>query len=202
MSKAVLMSIRPNWCKLIWSGMKTVEIRKTRPKLKPPFKVYIYCTENESWEVIFRQTGRQQMNGKVIGEFACDDVRRIGPEYCIIKEDIESAITGSCLTVQQVRNYASWKSGLSYVDLKDLYSWHISNLKIYDKPRNLHEFCRFDFQSMNGTNICGNTKCENYIPSNSWMQPPDCAIDGCHLKYPPQSWCYIEGLPNGKEEET
>ena len=42
--KAVLISIKPNWCKLIWSGMKTVEVRKTRPKLETPFKVYIYCT--------------------------------------------------------------------------------------------------------------------------------------------------------------
>lgn len=32
--KAVLMSIRPNWCKLICSGMKTLEVRKTRPKLE------------------------------------------------------------------------------------------------------------------------------------------------------------------------
>ena len=42
--KAVLISIKPNWCKLIWSGMKTVEVRKTRPKLETPFKAYIYCT--------------------------------------------------------------------------------------------------------------------------------------------------------------
>nr|DAJ13711.1 MAG TPA: activating signal cointegrator [Siphoviridae sp. ctXG577] len=32
--KTVLLSIRPNWCKLILSGMKTVEVRKNRPKLK------------------------------------------------------------------------------------------------------------------------------------------------------------------------
>ena len=192
--KSVLLSIKPNWCKLIWSGMKTVEVRKTRPKLKPPFKVYIYCTEAESWEMRFPRTGLQQMNGRIIGEFVCNDVRRIGHEYCIIKEDIASAITGSCLTVQQVRNYAGWKSGLSYVDLKDLYSWHISDLKIYDKPRSLHAFCRFNFKSLYGTNICGNTKCENYIPSDSWTQPPECAIDGCYLKRPPQSWCYVEEL--------
>ena len=40
--KAVLLSVRPNWCKLIWAGMKTVEVRKTCPKLETPFKVYIY----------------------------------------------------------------------------------------------------------------------------------------------------------------
>lgn len=41
--KAVLLSIRPNWCKLIWSGMKTIEVRKNRPTLKTPFKVSDRC---------------------------------------------------------------------------------------------------------------------------------------------------------------
>ena len=44
MSKAVLISIRPKWCELIASGKKTIEIRKTRPKIETPFKCYIYCT--------------------------------------------------------------------------------------------------------------------------------------------------------------
>ena len=43
--KAVLLSIRPEWCVKILNGEKTVEIRKNRPKLKPPFKCYIYCTK-------------------------------------------------------------------------------------------------------------------------------------------------------------
>lgn len=30
MSKAVLISIRPKWCEKIASGMKTIEVRKTR----------------------------------------------------------------------------------------------------------------------------------------------------------------------------
>ena len=43
--KAVLLSLRPEWCVKILNGEKTVEIRKNRPKLKPPFKCYIYCTK-------------------------------------------------------------------------------------------------------------------------------------------------------------
>ena len=45
MSKAVLISIRPKWCELIASGKKTIEVRKSRPKMEPPFKCYIYCTK-------------------------------------------------------------------------------------------------------------------------------------------------------------
>ena len=43
--KAVLISINPLWCELIGNGEKTVEVRKNRPKLKTPFKVFIYCTK-------------------------------------------------------------------------------------------------------------------------------------------------------------
>lgn len=43
MSKAVLISIRPEWVQKIGEGKKTTEVRKTRPKLIPPFKCYIYC---------------------------------------------------------------------------------------------------------------------------------------------------------------
>ena len=43
MSKAVLISIRPKWCEKIANGNKTIEVRKTRPKMDTPFKCYIYC---------------------------------------------------------------------------------------------------------------------------------------------------------------
>lgn len=88
---------------------------------------------------------------------------------------------------------------MNYADMKDLYGWHISGLKIYDKPRNLHEFVRFNFQSMNGTDVCGNESCEHYQPSGSYMLPPTCEINGCYLSKPPQSWCYVAEV---EEEEA
>lgn len=42
---AVLLSVRPKWCELIANGKKTIEVRKTKPKIRPPFKCYIYCTK-------------------------------------------------------------------------------------------------------------------------------------------------------------
>lgn len=191
--KAVLLSIRPNWCKLIWSEMKTVEVRKTRPKLETPFKVYIYCTKAPQRLITIFKDGEETMDGEihngnpvfikcdellpdsvrgksqmVIGEFICDDIRRIGPEYCIVKEDIESAISGSCLTVPQVKDYAGWKSGMSYADLKDLYGWHISDLKIYDRPRPLSDFTRLRATKFG-------------------YEPVD-------VERPPQSWFYVEDV--------
>lgn len=179
MNKAVLISIKPYWCDLIRSGRKNMEIRKNRPRFDTPFKVYIYETLND---------GRGR--GMVIGEFICDRIWEITPPGTF---SIRYGYSGCCLTHDEVKEYAGWNNTAAHdTGLRNLYGWYISDLKIYDKPRNLHEFCRFDFQSMNGTNICGNTKCENYIPSDSWMQPPECAIDGCYLKYPPQSWCYVQ----------
>ena len=138
--KAILMSIRTEWCDLIIRRKKTVELRKTCPRLQTPFKVYIWCTKARTFWARVHGNGWQQLDERVIGEFICDDIRRIGPEYCVVKEDIESAISGSCLTVPQVKDYAGWKSGMSYADLKDLYGWNISDLKIYDEPVKLKNF--------------------------------------------------------------
>lgn len=179
-NKAVLLSIRPEWCSRIFSGWKTVEIRKTRPvSLKEPFKCYIYCTKGTKffcWKAVdhlyFDDRSHNlfdsRADGMVVGEFICDDIRRIGPEYCVVKEDIESAISGSCLTVPQVKDYAGWKSGMSYADLKDLYGWHISDLKIYDKPRELRAFT-------------------GLLNTRFGVRPVE-------AQRPPQSWFYVEEL--------
>ena len=61
MSKAVLISLRQEWCEKIINGRKTIEVRKTRPKMDTPFKCYIYKCGN----------------GKVVGEFLCDQIINI-----------------------------------------------------------------------------------------------------------------------------
>ena len=73
MSKAVLISIRPEWCKKIAGGQKTVEIRKTAPNLKKPFKCYIYCTKSTHFVDIpgVKESDLMPADGKVIGEFTC-----------------------------------------------------------------------------------------------------------------------------------
>ena len=166
--KAILLSIRPEWCDLIIQHKKTVELRKTRPNLQTPFKVYIWCTKARKFWARVHGNGWQQLDERVIGEFICDDIRRIGPEYCVVKEDIESAISGSLLTVPQVKDYAGWKSGMSYADLKDLYGWHISELKIYDKPRELRAFT-------------------GLLNTRFGVRPVE-------AQRPPQSWCYVQEM--------
>ena len=79
MSTAVLISIWPKWCELIAKGKKTIEIRKTRPKLETPFKCYIYCTrpkfDHEDFIVVNAGTENAFAfygGGLIIGEFVCD----------------------------------------------------------------------------------------------------------------------------------
>ena len=52
--KAVLISIKPKWCELIASGKKTVEVRKTRPKIDTPFKCYIVHRDMVTIHSIYR----------------------------------------------------------------------------------------------------------------------------------------------------
>lgn len=191
--KAILLSIRPEWCDLIIRGQKTLEVRKTRPKLEPPFKCYIYCTLAGSDSLFmdalnrdvaaWNRGGWPEKKGRVIGEFICDNIRRIGPEYCVVKEDIESAISGSLLTVPQVKDYAGWKSGMRYADLKDLYGWHISDLKIYDKPVKLEDFWAIQPCTHRGDCCtCRRWDAKKLI----------CRGEAFGIERPPKSWCYVE----------
>lgn len=156
MSKAVLISVHPKWCQKIISGEKTIEVRKTRPKLLPQLKCYIYCTEGRpdlnipiSQERLMRdylETGSMKSlncplgNGKVIGEFACDQIIDAWWDYvpdAITREvaggNLE-ALDGTGMTDEELFSYVGDSMR------GHCYGWHISNLKIYDTPRELREF--------------------------------------------------------------
>lgn len=131
--KSVLISIQPKYVELIASGEKTIEIRKSRPKLETPFKCYIYATK--SGDRIVLKNDRvfeisKALTGKVIGEFVCDNIDKIGwfGNYKILEDRY---LEESCLTLKELYKYTK---GEIY------YEWHISDLKIYDKPKELSEF--------------------------------------------------------------
>lgn len=109
MIKSVLLSIRPEWCKKILGGEKTTEIRKSRPNLETPFRCYIYCA---------------MPVGNVIGEFTCDRIRFYSGKSWLVKEDVESVTAGSCLSLEQVKEYAGWRKAASFMDRKDVCKYH------------------------------------------------------------------------------
>ncbi len=197
MSKAVLISIRPKWVEKIVNGEKTIEVRKTRPKLKTPFKAYIYCTMPDAKDPhnileLHGADGKiRKANGKIIGEFTCDriyEIRKRGiPEnfdYCYLSlnewgnDDIETeirAISASCVSKEELNAYGA-KAPL-------LYGWHISDLLIYDQPRELTAFRR----------ACKNSwYCESC--AMYWENNGTCGNESLQIRRPPQSWCYVEAM--------
>lgn len=74
MSKAVMISIRPKWCEKICRGEKSIEVRKTRPKLETPFKCYIYRTKGTVPHIINDKWVQMEVGGTIIGEFICDRI--------------------------------------------------------------------------------------------------------------------------------
>lgn len=127
---AVLISIRPKWAELIARGVKTLEVRKSRPAIEPPFTCYIYCTHGryEGVKDIPTLELVKKWRGRIIGEFVCDGISYYRPGSGFSKDRmIFSLRMCSCLTVNDVWKYSDNGS-------KDLYGWHISGLHIYKKP--------------------------------------------------------------------
>lgn len=171
--KSIILSIRPKWCELIEVGDKTIEIRKTKPRLSPPFKCYIYCTQGGISDLRTINHSTYQKRMKVIGEFVCDEIHTYDTELWNeeVHEDIRELIgcedddeyitiatnadedwennkvcKASCVSIDGIRKYVG-------TGINTFYGWHISNLKIYDEPKELSEF---------------------------------------GLSSPPQSWCYVK----------
>ena len=196
MKKAVLASIKPCHTANILVGLKTLEIRKTVPNIPTPFRVYVYETLNGG-----------KGAGEVVCEFLCDFFFSIDTEWMIhdelpgmpmetwlewndapdeyeTKSDIEKA---SCLTWKEIERYM----GAS----PQIFCWHISELKIYGKPKVLSDFtpwCRF----LLAGSECDHGKVACPYQDFDYNPWPDCSVNvvTCRKRMtkPPQSWCYVE----------
>ena len=86
--KTVLMSIHPKWCEKIFNGEKTIEVRKTAPKVETPFTVYVYQTKHKGKSIVSEVLNSVYGGGKAIGSFVCDKVRFLlrgkGDEGCYL----------------------------------------------------------------------------------------------------------------------
>ncbi len=190
MSKAVLISIQPKWCELIASGKKTVEVRKTKPKLETPFKCYIYCTEKDYDKIFcidkFMHKVFLDGNGKqkVIGEFVCRNIDFLSERDLFegMDEISNSRIEEySCLSIDELLQYKGKE--------EEIYGWHISDLVIYDEPIELGE--TGEFYTWKKCNSCRDTGYE----STACCFDLDCKVPAV-ISRPPQSWCYVEERSN------
>ena len=189
--KAVLISVRPKWCELIASGKKTVEVRKSRPKLETPFKVYIYCTKGrfEPSECLRNNLHYDDSTimvcegqGKVIGEFVCDEINAYTKAFFDEQEERDTYDIARFIYHSRIK----YDDLCAYVGLKDFYAWHISNLVIYDKPKDLQELRRYP-----RTEHCGFGECE-LCRHGDYDQLEDKWFCRNYIARAPQSWCYVE----------
>ena len=215
--KAIMISIKPQYVEKILNGEKTIEIRKTMPKCELPCKVYIYCTKPKKWwrysscsytsdELLWKTKDKIKMcdgfefyyeiqdciviNGKVVAEFTLNKVdileRDLNDWLPKNRYDISNDLLKDInLNQEQLWNYGQGKI---------LYAWHIDNLKVYEKPKELSEFSGF----------IPNNKCEKH--ENGFACDKCDAYDKEHdtclalyycrkpIKRPPQSYCYVEEL--------
>ena len=200
--KAVLISIQPQWCAKIASGEKTIEVRKTKPKIATPFKVYIYCTLPPR-EELFGHGGIYEyanelirlQSGEVVYDYGmrlcCDpDGRPYTSDNFLCRKIIGEFICDRIFPINVFNNgtIQNWncneleKSCVPYDDIvmyignnRSGYGWRISDLVIYDKPKALSEFSRHESSYDNAFGWAFEDR-ENRVP----------------ITRPPQSWCYAE----------
>lgn len=212
--QSVMISIKPKWCELIANGQKTIEVRKSKPKLGMPFKCYIYCTKEkkkyalhtyinsgygrENFGVIGNwRSGKQVVDvnahlpayrynaylaeGMVIGEFICDT-------FITDKTFGHDALFNgaACMSVSEAVNYSAGK---------EVYGWHISDLIIYDRVKELRDFrtiCKY----RNEDGSCQYQKIDCYCVKFDFNPDGSVNLADCldHMVRPPQSWCYVEEI--------
>lgn len=201
--REVLISIQPKWCELIANGSKIIEVRKTKPKLDTPFKCYIYCTKpSKKYQTVAKPmvlnddelfklpngkikygnsieligyddySENNFLNGKVIGEFICDSITEFRANNGI-QTYYNDMIKDTCLSDAEMIKYAKGKP---------IYGWHISDLKIYDEPKELSEFKKI------------NRECWYADLGLAKRDCPECKNEECYVSRAPQSWCYVEGI--------
>lgn len=209
--KAVLMSIRPQWCNKIFNGSKTIEVRKSRPSIDMPFKVYVYQTRlkvNKGDSFMVVDALNENLGcGKVIGSFVCDRIDEFDSEWseyayacaptdipCTMPMSEENAIKickeKGCMTLEDIIDYfgdEEWRA----------YFWHITEPKLFEKPRELGEFC-VPCKKYNDSELhCMEWDCEHYsfFSCANGDTEEECLCNGNKpLRRPPQSWVYCETI--------
>lgn len=159
--QSILMSIQERHNKNIETGLKISELRTRPPKIKPPFRVYTY------------ESGIFGRN-KVVNEWICKSMT----EWRICMGIPATLTRNACVSVAEIRKY----SGKDYKNITEM---KISDLKIYDKPKELGEFRKEGFMTEEQWlyTLYPNTHC-HYV---AWAKRFE-------ITRPPRSWCYVEEL--------
>ena len=179
--KKVLASLKPYYYYLVGEGIKKIEVRKDMPKASDWNKeVLFYMSKDvKSFAKIPKELQEKYRKhfGKVGLKFICDKVEKfiVGG---LLSDDIEKP---ACLSHTEMINYFYKPEELDGKTAKFGYGWHISDLKIYDKPKSIMQFykpCPIEWKNCPG--------CEFYSTNTG------CCMN--NVDRPPQSYIYVEEL--------
>jgi predicted transcriptional regulator len=195
--KAIMLSINPKWMAKILNGEKTIEVRKRFPSDYVGW-LYIYCTkEKDKHEICiydnpiehrimcsryhFLDNGEEArialfnpryIKGKIVARFWCDKVEKHTDFGCMFPYSKLRYNKATCLSEEEIEDYG-FIDGKGFVPL---YAIHISQLEIFDKPKELKNFL-INSHTVSGIGFKGEEK------QFKILKP---------LKRAPRSWQHIE----------
>lgn len=198
--KAIMISIKPKWCAKIMNGEKIIEVRKNKALANAIQKlidengyadIYVYCTKEVQglywagkWIAISqKETVPSHRVGKVVFKFRCYKVEEIEQGYTqgetmfdwyegLRTKTIDkfNLLKLSCLAEDELKKYLDYWTKKTYYG----YAIHISNLEIFDEPKELWDF---ETTKQHLVGVIGQT------------QP---IFQNIRLTKAPQNFCYVE----------
>lgn len=117
-------------------------------------KLLLYCTKAKPYlykhfkvDYLLSNTYEKLCinNGKIVAECDCDKVKK----YSLFSNEVIEPYMWNDIQLKSKLNYIQL---FKYTNYKDFYAIYLSNLKIYDKPRELNEYYKDNFlQELNIT---------------------------------------------------
>lgn len=176
----ILASIKPYYYYLIAEEKKKIEVRKTALKNLPQDIAFYMSKDEKSFAKIpkeFQEKYREHF-GKVGIRAVVDNMDVYAYDCCDGVDIDDDMLLETMIDREYINIYAKGKA---------LYGWHISDLKIYDKPKELSEFKK-PYRWFNNRPV--ETWCDNYCKI---CDEKNCKYD-TRITRPPQSWQYVEAL--------
>lgn len=184
----ILASIKPYYYYLIAEEKKKIEVRKTALKNLPQDIAFYMSKDEKSFAKIpkeFQEKYRKHF-GKIGMRVVCDKLNK----YTFSHYEAEYRVTH----VEQDAMCLNQPELIRYGKGNPLYGWHISDLKIYDKPKELSEFKTPPCEK--NEKACGNCKWLVKINTPDVYECECYVEDGRPITRSPQSYMFVEEVRN------
>lgn len=179
--RAVMINLSHSDCNHILLGEQIAFLKKTKPILATPFKVYVRCnmedlpthvTNDKLETVSVYEEHPEIINGLVVVEFVCKDIVKVTDTISHYEVQGFGNRSLSEILEKDVYGIFSWNRVNRMLSENGAYAWYVSELKVYDTPKKVNDFCKPDYKH----------KCfGNWV----WKQ-------GAYLTQPPKNWCYVK----------